>query len=136
MLGLTDIISGIVKPVTDIIAKVVPDKTAAAAATAEFNRLVLEGQLQTELAQLQAVTTAQTDINKVEAANPHIFVAGGRPFFIWVCGVGAAIQFIVAPIASWIAAFCGHPIAFPELGGDTLMSLTFGLLGLGAYRSF
>lgn len=28
----------------------------------------------------------QVEINKIEAANSSLFVSGGRPFVVWVCG--------------------------------------------------
>lgn len=129
-------IKGILDPIVAIINKVVPDKTQAAAAAAQLQAMALQGQLAEEMANVQAATAAQSDIDKVEAGSSSTFVAGARPFIMWICGVGFAVQFLVAPFATWIAALAGHPVTFPVLDGNTLMSLTFGMLGLGAYRSF
>lgn len=79
---------------------------------------------------------AQTDINKQEASSTNWFVAGWRPFFGWVGGVAFAIQFIISPFATWGAALIGHPIKFPSLDMGTLMPITMGILGLGAYRTY
>lgn len=122
--------------ITSVINKLIPDKTAAAAATAQLQLLAAQGELQTELLQLQAVTTNQSSVDAVEAANPSVFVAGWRPAIGWVCGFGFLIQFVVAPLATWVAALAGHPVVFPTLDGNTLMSMTFGMLGLGAYHSY
>jgi hypothetical protein len=88
------------------------------------------------LAADNAARQAQTDVNKVEAASSSMFVAGWRPFIGWVCGTGLLVQFLVNPIASWIAALCNHPIVFPSLDLGTLTTLLFGMLGLGAMRTY
>lgn len=82
------------------------------------------------------VIQGQIDTNKVEAANPNMFVAGWRPYVGWVCGTGFAIQFVVAPIAEWGAALAGHPVKFPELDIDTLLTLLGGMLGIGGLRTY
>lgn len=123
----------------DAIAKIVGlfkvDPTIALQKQVELQeiQLQLESKLQDQFnAQLQA----QTDTNKAEAANPQIFVSGWRPFIGWVSGTGLAIQFIVNPVATWIAALAKHPIQFPMLDLGTLMTLLMGMLGLGAMRTY
>jgi Holin of 3TMs, for gene-transfer release len=128
---ITDGIAGILKPISDIILKVVPDKAAAAAAVAQLQQMQLEGSLQEEMLQLQSVTSAQSDVDKVEAASASMFVAGARPFVMWVCGVGLAISCIVAPLCTWLAALAGHPVVFPALDDPLLQSTLAGMLGLG-----
>lgn len=73
---------------------------------------------------------AQTEINKVEAAHRSIFVAGGRPFMIWVCGFGLAYAFIINPTIQWITGVPG-----PQLPTSVMMDLVIGILGLGALRT-
>jgi Holin of 3TMs, for gene-transfer release len=128
---LTDGIAGILKPISDIILKVVPDKSAAAAAVATLNQLQAQGALQEELLQLQATTAAQSDVDKVEASSASIFVAGWRPYVGWVCGTGLAISCIIAPLFTWIAALAGHPVVFPVLDDPLLQGTLAGMLGLG-----
>lgn len=99
---------------------------------------------QTQLAQIQAElqgkiidqVTSQIDVDKTEASNVNMFVAGWRPGIGWICGVGLGIQFVVNPLATWIAALCKHPIVFPSLDLGTLMTLLFGMLGLGGMRTY
>ena len=43
-----------------------------------------------QLAAAVMVVQGQIDTNKVEAANPSIFVSGWRPFVGWVCGAACA----------------------------------------------
>jgi|SRR5581483_4405151 len=78
----------------------------------------------------------QADVNKAEASNASVFVAGWRPFVGWVCGCGLAIQLGVNPIATWIAALLHHPVAFPSLDMGTLFTLLAGMLGLGGMRTY
>lgn len=118
-------------PIIAIINKVVPDKAAAAAAVASLNQLQLQGALQDELLQLQSVTTAQSDVDKVEAASTNLWVSGWRPYVGWVCGTGLAISCIVAPLFTWISTLVGHPTAFPHLDDPLLQGTLAGLLGLG-----
>jgi hypothetical protein len=125
-------------PIIAIINKVVPDKAAAAAATATFNQMAAAGQLQEDLIQLTAITSAQSDINKTEAANPSVFVAGPRPAVMWVCVAALAYQYLLRPLWTGIALISGHPVPSPGLPGldDNLYQLLWALLGLGAMRSY
>lgn len=112
---------------SSIVDKIWPD-----ASQAQKDALTLQ------LAQLQAEQQdkqAQTDVNKVEAANANLFVAGWRPFIGWVCGTGLGFTFILAPVATWGARLAGKEIVFPELDMSTLMTLLFGMLGLGTMRT-
>lgn len=128
----------VIDTVGGIISKVVPDRAAAAAATAQFQQMTLSGQLQEEMIQLQAITSAQSDINKAEAASPSVFVAGPRPAVMWVCVAALAYQYLLRPLWTGIALIAGHPIPTPGLPGldDNLYQLLWALLGLGAMRSY
>jgi hypothetical protein len=122
-----DPISAILNIGTTIINKLFPDPEQAAKAQLELLKLQQSGEL--------AAMISQTDINKVEAASGSMFVAGARPFIIWVCGLGFAMQFVVSPILSWGSALLGKPIDLPPLDMGTLMTMLGGLLGLGAMRT-
>jgi len=110
-----------------LIDRLWPDPTQAAAAKLQLLQMQQNGEL--------AAMTAQTDTNKVEAQSGSLFVAGARPFIIWVCGFGFAMQFIVSPILTWGSALLNHPITLPPLDMGTLMTMLGGLLGLGAMRT-
>lgn len=90
-----------------------------------------------ELARLAADTDlakAQAAINQTEAANPNLFVSGWRPFVGWVCGLGLAYAFLIKPIASpLIQKWSGVPMEALDVG--TLLTLLFGMLGLGGMRT-
>jgi hypothetical protein len=104
-----------------------PDPEKAAAAKLELFKMQQSGEL--------SIIAGQLDINKVEAANPSIFVSGWRPFIGWVCGSGFAIQFVVGPMVEWGAAVYGNPVKFPQMDVATMMPLLIGMLGLSGYRT-
>ncbi|CAB4156291.1 Holin of 3TMs, for gene-transfer release [uncultured Caudovirales phage] len=114
--------------VPKLLDKIFPDPNVAAEAKLKLLELQQTGYL--------AEIASQTETNKVEAASASVFVAGWRPFIGWVCGSGLAIQFIVAPMAMWIASLFGHVIQFPSLDMGTLLTLLGGMLGLGGMRTF
>jgi hypothetical protein len=118
-------------PIEAILNKVLPDTGAKDAAKAQLNLLAAQGALQEDLAQLQAVTTAQTDINKIEAASTSWWVAGWRPYIGWICGTGLAMSAIVGPLFTWITMLMGHQITFPITTDPLLQSTLAGLLGMG-----
>lgn len=78
----------------------------------------------------------QTEINKIEAGHRSIFVAGPRPFIMWVCGMGIALNFIVLPVAEWIVALMEITTTMPEIKTGELMTLVLSLLGLGSLRTY
>lgn len=73
----------------------------------------------------------QAEINKVEAGHRSLFVAGARPFLLWVCGFGFMFTFLVNPFIQW---FTGTP--GPVLPVSIMMDLTLGMLGLSALRTY
>ena len=84
----------------------------------------------------QASDDRQAEVNKVEAANPNVFVSGWRPFAGWVCGAGLAYTFILRPLLPWVVNLFGATVPeLPAIDGDALMTLLFGMLGLGTLRS-
>jgi uncharacterized protein (DUF2062 family) len=94
---------------------------------------------QEERAQLAAavqLVQGQLDINKTEAASESVFVAGWRPFIGWTCGVAFAYKFVAAPVAALVLTAVGHPITLPVLEFGEMMPVLFGMLGLGAFRSY
>ena len=123
-------------PIIAIINKVVPDKAAAAAAVAQLQTLQVQGALADEMAQLQSITSAQSDVDKVEASSSSLFVAGWRPAIGWVCAAAFCFEFIARPMIEWGFIVSGHalPTHLPRLD-DALTQLTYGMLGMGALRS-
>lgn len=111
-----------------VIDKIWPDPVQANAAKLELFRLQQSG----ELAQM----TGQLSVNQEEAKSSSIFIAGWRPFVGWVCGVAFANNFVVGPLAMFIARLVGNPVDFPTLALSEMMPVLLGMLGLGAYRTY
>lgn len=112
-----------------VIDKIFPDKAQADAAKAHLLELQINGDLNLAL--------GQQEINKAEATSSSTFVAGARPFILWVCGIAFAYVAIIEPIARFVAMVCYHYTgAFPVI--DTILTLQVlgGLLGLGGLRSW
>ena len=125
----------VVNGIISVIDKVIPDPAQKAQAQLAVLQLQQTGQLEQLKADVQA-SLAQGDVNKVEAASPSLFKSGWRPAVGWICAVALGVQFLLNPIGSWVAALMGHPVQFPPLDLGTLMTLLFGMLGMGAMRSF
>lgn len=122
-------VSQIVGSLTGLITHFFPDKTKAM----EFTQALQT----TLLSQLGEENIGQIETNKVEAANPNIFVSGWRPAIGWVCASALLWNYLLGPILLSICAMCGKDTShFPELSNGELMSLTTSLLGLGAMRTW
>lgn len=113
---------------TKLIDTIFPDKAQADAAKLELLKLQQSG----ELAQM----TAQTDINKVEAAHPNLFVSGGRPFIMWVCGMGCAWNWLLLPVTKVLLHLGGVDLDVAQADLSEMMPVLMGMLGLGAFRTF
>lgn len=122
-----DLLSGLT-PIVNKVLDLIPDPNAKARAEAE---------MQAELLKYAAEQSAQqSEVNKVEAANANVFVSGWRPAIGWTCALAFMFMYVVAPLATWVAAFFNHIVPIPQFDTNALMSLTTGMLGLGAMRSF
>jgi len=118
-----------ITPIIDKLVDLIPNSNERARAKEQF---------EAELA--RAVNDAaknQVEVNKVEAAHDSIFVAGARPFILWVCGFGIAWTYIIHPIMIWVYTYYGLPIAdLPKIDSDGLYQLVLAMLGLGTMRTF
>ncbi len=96
--------------------------------TSDGEKLTLDIAKQ-RLAQQPAL--AQAEIMKVQAQHRSTFVAGARPFLMWVCGFGFLFAFVVNPLLVWLIPDIGKP----ELPLDAMMELTLAMLGLAGLRT-
>ncbi len=134
MVGIDDIVGAVSTVAGKLIDRLWPDPAQAAAAKLELLKMQQTG----ELAQLAADTDlakGQLAVDTAEASNPAIFVSGWRPFIGWVCGTGLAYDFVVAPIATFLAHLFGSMVVAPELDLSTMLPLLAGMLGLGVLRT-
>jgi hypothetical protein len=117
-----------------VLDKIFPDPAAKTQAQLQLLQLQQAGEFKEIDAELQQ-TQGQVEIDKQEAASQSLFVAGWRPAIGWICGLGLCVQFLVGPLFTWVAAIIGHPVTFPSLDMGTLLTLLFGMLGLGGMRT-
>ena len=80
---------------------------------------------------MQQPALVQAEINKVQAQHRSTFVAGARPFIMWVCGLGFLFAFLINPVLTWLMPQQG----VPELPLDAMMELTLAMLGLAGLRT-
>lgn len=127
-----------INPISDIVSTV--GSVIGDLHTSDKERAELENQrLEIE----QRPQLAQIDVNKVEAAHPSRFVAGGRPAIIWIGAASLGWTFIAHPMLMWLWALgqaTGHlPKEFPPpptLDNSDLWVIVSGVLGIGGLRSF
>lgn len=130
-MAITDVVSGffegVVKPVLD---KIVPDAK---------DRLEAENIF---FAYAHAINLAQLEVNKVEAQNQSLFVAGWRPAVGWVCVVSLFYAQVGYALLNWIFAMLNAntasvmivPLHAPD--SQVTLELLFAMLGLGGLRTF
>ena len=120
-----------------------PISSIAEAATTALNKIFPDADLKmkekfalaTQQIQIEAqAALAQTDINKVEAQSPQLFVAGWRPCVGWICCLGLSYSFFIGPILTWIATLAQKQ-GPPPLDVGPLLSLLVALLGVGSLRT-
>jgi hypothetical protein len=111
----------------DILGRFFPNEDERRKAEAEFLKLAMDGELKQVIAQLE--------INAREAQHPSVFVAGWRPFFGWIGGVGFFYATVAQPILVWYGAAKGWP-APPDVNLDLLWVVVTGMLGIGGLRTF
>ena len=89
-------------------------------------------QLQNDLAEIkQKPLLMQALANTNAAQHRTVFVAGARPFLLWVCGLGFLFAFVINPILQWLWPEVGTP----ELPLNVMMELTLAMLGLAGLRT-
>ena len=77
----------------------------------------------------------QLEINKVEAANPSLFVSGWRPFIGWTCGAACAWNWIGISVVKTGCAIAQYNIDLSQASLEEMLPILLGLLGLGTLRT-
>lgn len=130
---MNPLITPIVTGVIGLIDKVIPDKEAAAKAKLAALEMQQRGEFKALEADL-AVMLAQTEVNKIEAAQDS-FRGGWRPAVGWVCVTGLAWTYVLSPLLTWASLANGWP-APPSIDTFDLLIMLGGMLGFGGMRSF
>lgn len=117
-----------------LIDRLWPNAAEAEVQKLELAKMAMDGELAKLMAETDLVR-AQLEINAAEAGHSSLFVAGARPAVIWVCVGGMAWQFIVGPIAVFIADWTGKSCSLPPFDTYALMTILGSLLGFGTLRT-
>jgi hypothetical protein len=101
---------------------------------------ILDPNKQAELLQKAAdyeaqARQAQTNIALEEAKSASTFVAGARPYIMWICGSAMGWNFFAGPMFSWIASLCGKSVPVPTMDLSVMMPVLITMLGGFAYRT-
>jgi hypothetical protein len=91
----------------------------------------------------QATDLAQMEVNKTEAGNQNVFVAGWRPAIGWVGAAAMAYQFLLYPLLVWFWTWMQAEQIVPQevkpppmLDTEALWVILSGMLGIAGMRSF
>lgn len=129
-MNILAILQPILGPAINKLLDLIPNSNERARAKEEFERALLDASISAQ--------TAQTEINKIEAAHKSVFVSGWRPAIGWVCGLGILWSFFIEPILTWVAVTFNvvELDTLPALETGPLMTLVMAMLGLGTLRTF
>jgi hypothetical protein len=119
-----------------VIDKIFPDKTAAEAAKAKMLELQMQGEFK-QLENEYNIAIQQIAVNLEEAKSEVWWKAGWRPFIGWVCGISFTYNYVFMPFIVWVTLnFYPQAPPMPTLDMGELTTLLFGMLGLGAMRTY
>lgn len=117
-----------------LLDRIIPDPQKAAEAKLEMLKMAQAGEFKEIDSQVQ-LALGQMKINEEEAKSESLFKSGWRPAVGWTCVGGLFYQVLVRPLLGWVAVNVWGWSLPPSLEMDTLGTLLFGMLGLGAYRT-
>lgn len=126
------VIGSLIEAGMKILDKVIPDPQAKLEAQYKLLALQQSGEFKEIDAQLQ-MAQGQMDTNKIEAANPSIFVSGWRPAMGWCCVAIFFANFIGVPLLAWLSPLLHVPPP-PRLDFSEVMPVLLGMLGLSTNR--
>ena len=114
-------IDKLIGPVSGLLDKVIPDKDQAAKLAHEISTMSEK--------HAQEVALQQIEILKLDAKG-NWFQSSWRPLAGYVCVLGLAINFLIAPICA------GFGVTIPQSDTSVMMPLLLGMLGIGSMRSY
>lgn len=116
-----------------IFDRIIPDKTKQGEAKLELLKMQQAGDLK-ELDSLMASDTGQNAVNVEEAKSDSLFKSGWRPAAGWICVSALLYAGLGKALLTWFSVMAEIPPP-PAIDTTELITMLFGLLGLGAYRS-
>jgi hypothetical protein len=129
------IIGALLPVVGKVLDRIIPDVAEREKAKIELQLKLAEQEGELMKALIQS-DVAQAEINKKDAESGDRFKSYARPTAIWICVSGFAFS-VFMPYISWGLSLLGvQIISPPPLPSEVLNTMLFGLLGLGAYRTY
>jgi len=123
---VADIVTGLAKPVTDLLSEFITDKDKAAEIAYKVTTMAAE--------HAHAELIAQMEVNKIEASSSSVFVSGWRPATGWLCMFGMAVNFVIIPMVGPIVEAYSK-VNMAPLDMSTMMPVLLGMLGLTTART-
>ncbi|MDK1287399.1 3TM-type holin [Pseudoalteromonas umbrosa] len=120
---LTNLFTGSVREPLQVVGEIIDELYTSEEEVLEQH--VIKARLLNKQSEIQA------HINSVQASHRSRFVAGARPFLMWVCGFGFLFAFVINPILQWLFPEQGVPV----LPLEVMLELTLGMLGLAGLRT-
>ena len=114
-------IDKLIKPVTKILNKVIPDADKRQQIAHEIATMSEK--------HVHEIAKAQIEVNKAEAKG-NWFQSSCRPATAWICVAGFAVNFLISPLAAPFG------IVVPQADTSTMLPVLMGMLGLGGMRSY
>jgi hypothetical protein len=114
-------IEKLIKPVTKILNKVIPDADKRQQIAHEIATMSEK--------HVHEIAKAQIEVNKEEAKG-NWFQSSWRPATAWICVCGFAVNFLISPLAAPFG------IVVPQADTSTMLPVLMGMLGLGGMRSY
>lgn len=118
---MNNLIGSLVGPVTGLLDKFIEDKD-------QKNALAHEIATMSEK-HGQEIAMQQIEVLKLDAKG-NWFQSSWRPLAGYICVMGLAVNFLIAPIAA------GFGVEIPQADAGVMMPLLLGMLGLGGARSW
>ena len=119
-----------------VIERLWPDPMRRAEEMRKLEELRQNGDLARLNAHVQLMI-AQIKVNEESAKSGSVFVAGARPFIIWVGGFSMMWAGIVHPLLTWVWAFAEMAgEAPPMIDSGAIVGIVSGLLGVSSMRSY
>ena len=127
-------VEGIFKGVRDVVSAFKADPTVALQSQTKLAELELAIK-QAELDAEVKLSTAQTQINAIEAQSSDKFASRWRPAVGWVCVIGFLYANLIVNFLAWLSLNFGWRTP-PAVDTTILMETLAALLGIGGMRSF
>jgi hypothetical protein len=129
---------GLGPKIAEIIGNRIENKQQAELIRLEIEKAIGERAHELEMALLTRdaqIASEQSKTNQIEAGSDSLLKSGWRPMVGWVCVAALAYQMVFRPLLAWGSAVWQW-LPPPSLEMDTLLTLLFAILGLGAYRTY